>query len=226
MNKQEFNVLVATPNLGLADILSKKLNNLDYQVIYASDGIEALYKAEKFNAHVVVVDDGISKISSNELVLLIKKIPSLKQAYLFMLYNSDSSLELNGNINEYIKKPVDENYLIAQIKSLSISSDLYQESSINTSRFSGPLTVNRNTYMVYYKGNQFILPRKEFELIHLLASKSEKVFTRQEIFKEIWHKEITPKAGRTIDVHIRKLRSKISEDIITTVKGIGYKVVI
>ena len=143
-----------------------------------------------------------------------------------MLYNSDSSLELNGNINEYIKKPVDENYLIAQIKSLSISSDLYQESSINTSRFSGPLTVNRNTYMVYYKGNQIILPRKEFELIHLLASKSEKVFTRQEIFKEIWHKEITPKAGRTIDVHIRKLRSKISEDIITTVKGIGYKVVI
>lgn len=85
MNKQECNVLVATPNLGLADILSKKLNNLDYQVIYASDGIEALYKAEKFNAHVVVVDDSLSKISSNELILLIKKIPSLKQTYLFML---------------------------------------------------------------------------------------------------------------------------------------------
>ena len=107
-----------------------------------------------------------------------------------------------------------------------MSSDLYHESRINASHFSGSLTVNRNTYMVYYKGNPIVLPRKEFELIHLLASKSEKVFTRQEIFKQIWHKEITPKAGRTIDVHIRKLRSKISEDIITTVKGIGYKVVI
>ena len=87
----------------------------------------------------------------------------------------------------------------------------------------GELTVDGETYVVHYKGKEFLLPRKEFELIYLLASRPEKVFTREEIFSSIWKKDITPKTGRTIDVHIRKLRSKISEDLITTLKGIGYR---
>src|SRR5438105_2814689 len=86
----------------------------------------------------------------------------------------------------------------------------------------GDLVVDRDTYMVYYKGREILLPRKEFELIYLLTSRPEKVFTREEIFRHIWQKELTPKEGRTIDVHIRKLRAKISEGLITTVKGIGY----
>lgn len=90
-------------------------------------------------------------------------------------------------------------------------------------KVAGELTVDRDTYMVYYQGNKILLPRKEFELVYLLASRPEKVFTREEIFKHIWHKEITPKEGRTIDVHIRKLRAKISENIITIVKGVGYR---
>ena len=86
------------------------------------------------------------------------------------------------------------------------------------------LVVDRDSYIVNYKGKVFFLPKKEFELIHLLASRPEKVFTREEIFKLVWHKDITPKEGRTIDVHIRKLRSKISESLIITIKGVGYKI--
>jgi two-component system alkaline phosphatase synthesis response regulator PhoP len=90
----------------------------------------------------------------------------------------------------------------------------------------GDLVVDRDNYMVYYKGKEIPLPRKEFELIYLLATRPEKVFTREEIFKHIWNKLLTPTEGRTIDVHIRKLRSKISESIITTFKGVGYRIVV
>lgn len=90
----------------------------------------------------------------------------------------------------------------------------------------GDLVVNKDTYVVFYKKKEILLPRKEFELLYLLTSRPEKVFTREEIFRSIWGKELSKnlKEGRTIDVHIRKLRSKISEDIIVTIKGIGYKV--
>jgi two-component system alkaline phosphatase synthesis response regulator PhoP len=114
--------------------------------------------------------------------------------------------------------------LASKIKTIMKSSGINAISSAHLKKVIGDLTVDRDTYMVYYKGNEFILPRKEFELIYLLASRPEKVFTREEIFKHVWHKEITPKEGRTIDVHIRKLRSKISEGLITTIKGIGYKI--
>ena len=90
----------------------------------------------------------------------------------------------------------------------------------------GDLVVDRDNYMVYYKGKEIPLPRKEFELIYLLATRPEKVFTREEIFKHIWNKPLTPTEGRTIDVHIRKLRSKISESIISTFKGVGYRIVV
>jgi len=87
----------------------------------------------------------------------------------------------------------------------------------------GDLIIDREAYLVYYKENEFLLPRKEFELLYLLSTRPEKVFTREEIFRHVWHKELTPFKGRTIDVHIRKLRSKISENLITTIKGIGYR---
>lgn len=97
--------------------------------------------------------------------------------------------------------------------------------SNSNSNIVGDLVVNKDTYVVFYKKEEILLPRKEFELLYLLTSRPDKVFTREEIFKHIWGKELSknPKEGRTIDVHIRKLRSKISEKIILTIKGIGYK---
>jgi two-component system alkaline phosphatase synthesis response regulator PhoP len=227
MSKAPQNVLVASADQSLLKNLNSSLGHADYKVIFAADGIEALYLAERSNAGVVVLDSDISKIQAQDIAVLIKKIPRLKQACVILLHPKDYSFEHNGTVDEYMEKPVGGKALAAKIKARSKSSSLKSVPMpiSNLKKVIGDLTVDRDSYMVYYKENEILLPRKEFELIYLLASRPEKVFTREEIFKHIWHKDLTPKEGRTIDVHIRKLRSKISEDLITTIKGIGYKIV-
>lgn len=225
MNKSGHNILVASADTQLSKNLHTCLADSGYKVIAASDGIEALYIAEKSNASVVILDHDISKIPASDVAVLIKKIPRLQNAYVLFLHPKDYSFELNGIVDEYMEKPVNGKALASKIKAISKSSGIRSIPISHMRKVIGDLTVDRDTYMVYYKGNEILLPRKEFELIYLLASRPEKVFTREEIFKHIWHKEINPKEGRTIDVHIRKLRSKISEDLITTIKGIGYKIV-
>ena len=158
--------------------------------------------------------------------MLLKKIPVLKNTQILFLHPKNYSFELNGAIDAYLEKPVNVKILGSKIKTIANSPVARVVSVLNLKKVVGDLTVDRDSYMVYYKGDQISLPRKEFELIYLLASRSEKVFTREEIFRHIWHKELTQKEGRTIDVHIRKLRSKISENLITTINGIGYKIVI
>ncbi len=225
MNKPTYNILVASADIQLSKNLNSDLTDTGFKVVAATDGIEALYIAEKSQASVVILDCDIPKIPASDVAVLIKKIPRLKNAYVFFLHPRDYSFELNGIVNEYMEKPVNEKKLASKIKTIAKSSGIKSILASQLKKIIGDLTVDRDAYMVYYKGNEFLLPRKEFELIYLLASRPEKVFTREEIFKHIWHKEITPKEGRTIDVHIRKLRSKISENLITTIKGIGYRMV-
>ncbi len=225
MHKPAYTILVATSDEQLSKNLSSILSNLDSKVIFAGDGIEALYFAEKSKAAVVLLDSDIPKISSEEVVVFIKKNPGLQNVHVFMLHPKNYSFELNGIVDAYIEKPVNGKTLLSKIKTITIQPPMQPVSISNLKKIVGDLVVDRDTYMVYYKDNEILLPRKEFELIYLLASRPEKVFTREEIFKHIWHKEITPKEGRTIDVHIRKLRTKLSESLIVTIKGIGYKIV-
>lgn len=224
MFKQIQNILIATADTQLSKLLNSHLVDSGFKVFNAFDGIEAIYLAEKSNANMIVLDSDIPKIPASDVAVLIKKIPRLQNAVLLFLHPKNYSFDLNGIVDEYLEKPVNGKFLASKIKSISKSSEKKFISLPHLKKIIGDLTVDRDTYMVYYKGNEILLPRKEFELIYLLASRPEKVFTREEIFKHIWHKEITPKEGRTIDVHIRKLRSKISEDLITTIKGIGYKI--
>jgi len=225
MIKPGHTILLASGDTLLAKNLSVNFDNSDYKFIAAADGVEALYLAEKSNANVLVLDADLSKIPAQDVVLLIRKIPKLQNSLILFLHPKEYAFELNGSVDEYIEKPVNGKTLASRIKSMA---DAFGKSApvFNLKKVVGDLTVDRDSYMVYYKGNEISLPRKEFELIYLLASRSEKVFTREEIFRHIWHKELTQKEGRTIDVHIRKLRSKISENLITTIKGIGYKIVI
>lgn len=226
MNKTSHTILVASADHLLVKNLNSSFEEIGCSVISASDGIEAIYIAEKSNVSVIVLDSDIQKISASDIAVLIKKIPGLQNAYLFVLHPKNYSFELNGIVDTYIEKPVNGKELASQIKNRIKSPGIKNATVSHLKKVIGDLTVDRDTYMVYYKGKEIILPRKEFELIYLLASRPEKVFTREEIFKLIWHKDITPKEGRTIDVHIRKLRSKISEGLITTIKGIGYKVAV
>lgn len=223
MNNASYNVLVVSTDSQLLKNLNTLLVDIKLRLVSATDGIEALYIAEKSKACVVILDFDIPKISASDVAVLIRKIPRLRNTYIVLLHPANYSFELNGIVDEYMEKPINFKELASQIKTIIKLSVTKSISVPNLTTTVGALTVDRDAYMVYYKKNEFLLPRKEFELLYLLSSRPEKVFTREEIFKHIWHKEITPIEGRTIDVHIRKLRSKISETLITTIKGIGYR---
>ena len=225
MQKLHYNILIATADPALSKLLNSCFTDLGCKVFSANDGVEAIYIAEKSNAQMVVLDSDISTLSASDVAVMVKKIPQLMNLFLIMLHPANYSFELNGIVDEYIDKSGDTKLLISKIKSVFRSSDKTPSFPVPMTKETNDLTVDREAYMVYYNGNGILLPRKEFELIFLLASRPEKVFTREEIFKQIWHKAITPKEGRTIDVHIRKLRTKISEHSIITVKGVGYKIV-
>ena len=225
MQKLHNNILIATADLQLSKLLNSCFTELECKVFSANDGIEALYLAEKSNAHMLFLDSDIPKLSAPDVAVMIKKIPQLLNLFLVMIHPANYSFELNGVIDRYIDKSGDRKVFLSKVKSVFESSEKKPSLPIPMTKETSDLTVDREAYMVYYNGNEILLPRKEFELIFLLASRPEKVFTREEIFKQIWHKAITPKEGRTIDVHIRKLRTKISERSIVTVKGVGYKIV-
>lgn len=226
MNRILQNILIASSDAHMVKNLKAGLEDSGYKVVSAADGIEALYISERSGAHVVILDSDLEKVASSDVAVLLKKIPKLQNMRLIFLHPEDYSFALNGIVDEYVEKPISVKALTSKIKNLAQSETLKSISASHLKKVIGDLTVDRDTYMVHYKGREILLPRKEFELIYLLASRPEKVFTREEIFKHIWHKDLTPKEGRTIDVHIRKLRSKISEDLITTIKGIGYRLVI
>ena len=225
MQKLHYNILIATADPQLTRLLNPYLIELGCKVFSANDGVEALYLAEKSNAHMMVLDSEIPKLSAADVAVMSKKIPQLLNLFLVMMHPPEYAFELNGIVDEYINKTVDKKIVVSKLKAVVESLKKTPNPLLPNTKESSDLTVDRDAYMVYYNGNGILLPRKEFELIFLLASRPEKVFTREEIFKHIWHKAITPKEGRTIDVHIRKLRTKISERSIITVKGVGYKIV-
>src|SRR5690606_26475795 len=123
---------------------------------------------------------------------------------------------------DYITKPIKPKVLVSKVKALLRR--LKEENSTTEVLKIGGLVINRDEYKIVLKGEEIVLPRKEFELLSLLASKPGKVFKREEILDKVWGNEVVV-GGRTIDVHIRKLREKIGEDSFTTVKGVGYKFV-
>jgi two-component system alkaline phosphatase synthesis response regulator PhoP len=222
-------IVVATADMALSKALKVSFDDKGYENFFALDGMETIYLAEKTAAELFIIDSEISKKAGHDLGTLIRKVPKLKHSRIFHLLSEigypETESQLNGVSDEYIEKPVNITSLLEKI-SLQFK-PLVKANSRNTifKKITGNLVIDRETYIVNYKQEQIILPKKEFELLYLLASRPEKVFTRKEIFKNIWGKEISPKAGRTIDVHIRKLRAKLDEQFILTVKGIGYKVV-
>ena len=155
-----------------------------------------------------------------------RKNPNLSESVIVFLtarsedYSQVAGLEAGAD--DYITKPIKPKVLLSKIK--AILRRLKAESSKNYFEI-GDLTVNREEYNVIYKGQELNLPRKEFELLFLLASKPQRVFEREQILDKVWGREVVV-GGRTIDVHIRKLREKIGDKHFKTIKGVGYKYVV
>lgn len=206
----------------IREILSYNLIKEGFQVHAASNGIEGISICKNIKPDLVILDVMMPGMDGVEVCEALRKIPGLENILICFLTarNEDYSqiAGLDAGADDYISKPIKPRVLISRINALLRRKELTSMKSIDTKE----LVINREKYTVFKEGKAIHLPKKEFELLALLASRPEIVFERDVILEKVWGTDIVV-GDRTIDVHIRKLREKIGDEHIQTVKGIGYK---
>ena len=227
MKKKDIKILLVDDEPDILEIVGYNLSSQGYQVITAENGLEGLKKAKKVKPHLIILDVMMPEMDGIETCEQIRRIPDLSSTIItFLTARGEDYSQVAGfeaGADDYITKPIKPKVLISKVKALlrRLKDD---ESEDNTVFKIGDLEINRDEYKIILKGEEIILPRKEFELLSLLASKPGKVFKREDILDKVWGNEVVV-GGRTIDVHIRKLREKIGDKSFKTVKGVGYKFV-
>ena len=227
MDNSNIKILLVDDEPDILEILEYNLTLEGYQITTAKNGLEALKKATDWKPHLVLLDvmmPEMDGIETCEKLRSSKKLSDLLIVFLTARSEDYSQVAgLEAGADDYITKPIKPKVLMSKIKALLRRfKDDEQTSQLVEA---GDLVINREEYKIVYQGQEIILPRKEFELISLLASKPNKVFEREEILSRVWGNEVVV-GGRTIDVHIRKLREKIGDQHFKTVKGVGYKYVV
>jgi two-component system alkaline phosphatase synthesis response regulator PhoP len=216
-------ILIVDDELDILEFLSYNLKKEGYQVFTASGGDEAISIAKKELPHLVLLDVMMPGLDGIEVCRELRAAPGMDDVIIaFLTARSEDYSHIAGfdaGADDYINKPIKPRVLISRIKALLRR---YPAGKEDEAIDLGGLKIDRESYLVIKEGKEINLPRKEFELISLLASKPGKVFAREEILNRVWGDEVIV-GDRTIDVHIRKLREKIGEDFIKTVKGVGYK---
>lgn len=216
-------ILIADDEPDILEIISYNLQNDGYTVHTARDGEEAMLKAPKIKPDLIILDVMMPKKTGMEVCRLLRLNPAFQHTLIiFLTALNDETSHLKGldyGADDFISKPVSTKILISKINALFRR--LNQESDNKKLEIQG-LAIDPTQFSVVFNGKPVILAKKEFELLYLLASKQGKVFLRNEILSQIWGTEVIV-GDRTIDVHIRKIRSKLGIDCITTVKGVGYK---
>ena len=228
MDNKSIKILLVDDEPDILEFMSYNLSNEGYKVFTATDGVEAVEKAKSKSPHLVLLDVMMPNMDGIEACENLRKLPKLgeKIIIVFLTARSEDYTQVAGleaGADDYITKPIKVKVLISKVKSLLRR---MQDGAVSDNLIEvGSLVVDREEYKIIYNGYEKILPRKEFELLSLLASKPNKVFKREVILDRVWGNEVIV-GGRTIDVHIRKLREKIGKRHFVTVKGVGYKYVI
>ena len=226
MSNESIKILLVDDEPDILEILSYNLSAEGYTISTASNGVEAVKKAKKHQPHLIIMDVMMPEMDGIEACEKIRTLPELKNTIItFLTARGEDYSQVAGfeaGADDYITKPIKPKVLVSKIKALLRRlNDASTE--VNSEVMSiGDLTIDREAYKIISKGVEIVLPRKEFELLSLLASKPGKVFKRDEILDKVWGNEVVV-GGRTIDVHIRKLREKIGDDSFKTIKGVGYK---
>ncbi|NLN34207.1 MAG: response regulator transcription factor [Flavobacteriaceae bacterium] len=220
---KKIKILLVDDEPDILEFLSYNLVKEGYEVFTASDGAEGIKKAKIEKPDLILLDVMMPEMDGIEACAEIRKIESLKKTLIvFLTARTEEFSQLAGyeaGADDYITKPVKPKVLMSKIKALlRLKSTDEQQQLIELEE----LTIDRETYKVTFRDEEFMLPRKEFELIALLASNPKRVFKRDEILEKVWGNEVVV-GGRTIDVHIRKLREKFGNDRLSTIKGVGYK---
>jgi two-component system, OmpR family, alkaline phosphatase synthesis response regulator PhoP len=221
----KFKILLVDDEPDIIEFVSYNLKKEGYNVLTATRGQEALEVARNNIPDLILLDVMLPEMDGIEICREIRSIEALNNIIIaFLTARSEDHSQIAGfevGGDDYIAKPIKVKVLLSRIKALLKRGQvMLQEEKAIFSK--SDIHVDRDRYIVVKKGREIILPKKEFELLNLLISKPGKVFTREEIFHVIWGDKVIV-GDRTIDVHIRKLREKIGEETIKTVKGVGYK---
>ncbi|TRX72197.1 response regulator transcription factor [Carboxylicivirga sp. M1479] len=232
MKVEDYKVLLVDDEPDILEFVSYNMRKEGFQVLTANNGQEAIAIAEAELPELIILDVMMPEMDGIETCEEMKKIPALKNSIIaFLTARGEDYSQIAGfdaGADDYITKPIKPKVLISRAKALLKryrSGDEMPETNESHIIKIGDLTIDRERYLVINAGEELILPKKEFELLVLLVSKPEKVFTRDEIYNTVWGDNIIV-GDRTIDVHIRKLREKIGQDHIKTIKGVGYKYVV
>lgn len=226
MKKKDIRILLVDDEQDILEIVGYNLSQEGYQILTATNGAEAVARAKKDLPHLILMDVMMPEMDGMEATEAIRKIPGLSNVIIaFFTARSEDYSQVAGfdaGADDYITKPIKPKLLVSKVKALLRR--LKDDEGTNSETLNvGGIEINREEYKVIKEGVEIILPRKEFELFYLLASKPGKVFKREEILDKVWGNEVIV-GGRTIDVHIRKLREKIGEELFKTIKGVGYKI--
>lgn len=231
MSENTFKILLVDDEEDILEFISYNLEKEGYKVYTAKNGVDAIKIAEKKLPHLIILDVMMPEMDGIAACEEIRKIPSLKNTVIaFLTARGEDYSQIAGfeaGADDYITKPVRPKVLVSRVKALlKRTGEAAQPAVVQDSNTVsiGNLLIDKERYLIRMGEEEMILPRKEFELLSLLVSKPGKVFTREEIYYSVWGDNVVV-GDRTIDVHIRKLREKIGNDHIKTLKGIGYKFV-
>ncbi|MCX6236247.1 MAG: response regulator transcription factor [Bacteroidia bacterium] len=224
-------ILLVDDEEDILEFVSYNLQREGFRVFSARNGLEAIEMAGKVKPDLVILDVMMPEMDGIAACEEIRKLPSCKNVIIaFLTARGEDYSQIAGfeaGADDYITKPIRPKVLISRVKALlKRSGGINADATGNDKILNiGDMVIDKERYVLIIEGRELTLPRKEFELLSLLVSKPDKVFTRDEIYKGVWGNNVIV-GDRTIDVHIRKLREKIGNDHIRTLKGIGYKFII
>ena len=226
MKKDKIKILLVDDEPDIIEILSYNLKKEGYQVFSASNGEEALVQVEKVKPHLIILDVMMPVMDGIETCEIIRKDKRYQEIVIMFLsarsedYSHVAAFDVGAD--DYVNKPIKPKVLNSKVNALLRR---FLNSEVSSEIVHGDLIINLDEYKVTLKDKKILLPRKEFELLRLLASQPDKVFKRDVILESVWGNNVVV-GDRTIDVHIRKLREKMGKKYIKTIKGVGYKIVI
>jgi len=224
MEKTEYKILLVDDEPDILEFVGYNIKKEGYTLYTSSNGKDAIQIAKKVIPHLIILDIMMPGIDGIETCIEMRKIDTLKSTLIAFLtarsedFSQIAGLDAGGD--DYISKPIKPRVLMSRVNALLRRSP---DTPDRESRILlGDIIIDREKYVILKKGKEIRLPRKEFELLELLTSRPDKVFTREQIFEEVWGNDVIV-GDRTIDVHIRRIRGKLESDNIKTIKGVGYK---
>jgi two-component system alkaline phosphatase synthesis response regulator PhoP len=223
MESEQPIILVADDEKDILEILQYQLEKNGFKVYTANHGNDAIEKAKKLNPNLIILDIMMPYKTGIEVCKQLRELLAFKETPIVLLTALNDEIThvkgLDVGADDFISKPVSNQILLSRINALLRRT---QKSTELKTLTIGEITINTHNYSVTVNNQEIVLAKKEFELLHLLASNPKKVFLRNEILQQVWGQDVIV-GDRTIDVHIRKIRQKLNIDCISTLKGIGYK---